>query len=48
MVADAGVAYLEELAVEAVVIRPDRYIMGIAQDIGQLRDLIGDIPFEGR
>lgn len=38
--------YLTALAVEAVLIRPDRYILGVAQDMAELRDLIAAVPLK--
>lgn len=41
-------AYPAALAVEAVLIRPDRYILGVADDIAQLEALLSDLPLRAR
>jgi 3-(3-hydroxy-phenyl)propionate hydroxylase len=36
---DEGGAYLSKLGTKAIIIRPDRYLLGVAGDDAELRDL---------
>ncbi len=37
-------AFLDDLAVDAIVLRPDRYVLGVAVGAAQLRTLIDSVP----
>jgi uroporphyrinogen-III synthase len=41
-------AYLGRLGTQAVVIRPDRNILGIASTLSELEAVVGRIPLRGR
>ena len=41
---DRDIDYLDQLSAKAVLLRPDRYILGVANDMSELQSLVSDLP----
>jgi 3-(3-hydroxy-phenyl)propionate hydroxylase len=44
VVDDGGEAYLQRLGAKAVMLRPDRYILGTAETVADLETLLAHVP----
>jgi hypothetical protein len=44
---DAIASYLRAYGCAAIVVRPDRYVLGVARAAGELEQLVGRIPAVG-